>query len=107
MYNPRKSSNAPYGPFNCYTFKEAGIVSPLYSCLTPKNKEFTPYLLYYFSSPAWYSYIYHNGNQGGARHDRVGMSDDLLQGIPITLPDIDEQTKISEFLSLGSVVEKY
>lgn len=100
VYNPRKSSNAPYGPFNCYTFKEPGIVSPLYSCLTPKNKEFTPYLLYYFSSPAWYSYIYHNGNQGGARHDRVGMSDDLLQGIPITLPDIDEQTKISEFLSL-------
>ena len=100
VYNPRKSSNAPYGPFNCYTREEPGIVSPLYSCLTPKNKAYTPYLLYYFSSPAWYSYIYHNGNQGGARHDRVGMTDDLLQGIPVILPCQEEQDKISTFLSL-------
>lgn len=100
VYNPRKSSSAPYGPFNCYTRKEPGIVSPLYSCLTPKNKDYTPYLLYYFASPAWYSYIYHNGNQGGARHDRVGMTDDLLQGIPVILPCQEEQNKITAFLSL-------
>ena len=100
VYNPRKSSTAPYGPFNCYTRKEPGIVSPLYFCLTPKNKEFTPYLLYYFASPAWYSYIYHNGNQGGARHDRVGMTNSLLQGIPVTLPCLEEQKKITTFLSL-------
>lgn len=100
VYNPRKSTTAPYGPFNCYTRKEPGIVSPLYSCLTPKNKDFTPYLLHYFSSPAWYSYIYHNGNQGGARHDRVGMTDALLQGIPVVLPCLDEQKKITAFLSL-------
>lgn len=100
VYNPRKSTTAPYGPFNCYTRPEPGIVSPLYSCLTPKNKDYTPYLLYYFASPAWHSYIYHNGNQGGARHDRVGMTDDLLQGIPVTLPCQEEQAKITAFLSL-------
>ena len=100
VYNPRKSSTAPYGPFNCYTREEPGIVSPLYSCLTPKNKSYTPYLLYYFASPAWYSYIYHNGNQGGARHDRVGMTDDLLQGIPVLLPCQEEQDIIIAFLSL-------
>lgn len=100
VYNPRKSSTAPYGPFNCYTREEPGIVSPLYSCLTPKNKAYTPYLLYYFASPAWYSYIYHNGNQGGARHDRVGMTDDLLLGIPVLLPCQEEQDKITAFLSL-------
>ena len=100
VYNPRKSSTAPYGPFNCYTRKEPGIVSPLYSCLTPKNKAYTPYLLYYFASPAWYSYIYHNGNQGGARHDRVGMTNNLLQGIPVLLPCQEEQDKITAFLSL-------
>ena len=87
VYNPRKSSTAPYGPFNCYTRSEPGIVSPLYSCLKPKNKNYTPYLLYYFASPAWYSYIYHNGNQGGARHDRVGMTDDLLQVAFLSLYD--------------------
>ena len=100
VYNPRKSSTAPFGPFKCYTREEPGIVSPLYSCLTPKNKEYTPYLLYYFASPAWHSYIYHNGNQGGARHDRVGMTIELLKGIPIILPCIDEQNRITAFLSL-------
>ena len=100
VYNPRKSTSAPYGPFNCYRLEEPGIVSPLYSCLKPVNEAFTPYLLYYFASPAWYSYIYHNGNQGGARHDRVGMTDDLLMGIPIGLPCIEEQKKISDFFAL-------
>ena len=100
VYNPRKSSTAPYGPFNCYNYDKDGIVSPLYSCLRPKDKRYTPYLLYYFSSPAWHSYVYHNGNQGGARHDRVGMTDGLLQGIPVLLPCIDEQEKITSFLSL-------
>ena len=100
VYNPRKSTTAPYGPFNCYNREEPGIVSPLYSCLKPKDHSLTPYLLHYFSSPAWYSYIYHNGNQGGARHDRVGMTDDLLMGIPVLLPCSEEREKISEFLSL-------
>ena len=100
VYNPRKSTTAPYGPFNCYLRDEPGIVSPLYFCLKPKMPEYTPYLLYYFSSSAWHSYIYHNGNQGGARHDRVGMTDDLLMGIPVLLPCLEEQKKIVEFLSL-------
>lgn len=100
VYNPRKSTTAPYGPFNCYNREEPGIVSPLYSCLKPKDHSLTPYLLHYFSSPAWYSYIYHNGNQGGARHDRVGMTDELLMGIPVLLPCSEEREKISKFLSL-------
>lgn len=100
VYNPRKSAIAPYGPFNCYNREEPGIVSPLYSCLKPKNPIFTSYLLHYFSSPAWYSYIYHNGNQGGARHDRVGMTEDLLLGVPVSLPCLEEQGKIVAFLSL-------
>lgn len=100
VYNPRKSTTAPYGPFNCYRLEEPGIVSPLYSCLRPKNPEYTDYLLYYFASPAWHSYIYHNGNQGGARHDRVGMTEDLLMGIPVSLPIKEEREKIVSFLKL-------
>ena len=100
VYNPRKSTTAPYGPFNCYNYDNPGIVSPLYSCLRPKNHDYTEYLLYYFSSPAWYSYIYYNGNQGGARHDRVGMTDKLLKGLPVYLPCKDEREKIVAFLQL-------
>lgn len=100
VYNPRKSSAAPYGPFNCYTLKNQEIVSPLYSCLPPKNIAYTLYLQYYFASTAWHSYICRNGNQGGARSDRVGMTDELLQGLPVLLPCQEEQDKITDFLSL-------
>lgn len=100
VYNPRKSTTAPYGPFNCYSGEEEGIVSPLYTCLKPLRPELTDYLLWYFRSPAWHSYIYHNGAQGGARHDRVGMTNDLMDGIPINLPCQEEQQKISEFLTI-------
>jgi len=100
VYNPRKSNQAPYGPFNCYDYMDEGIVSPLYTCLRPKMKEYTEFLLWYFKSPVWHSYIYHNGAQGGARHDRVGMTTELMDGIPINLPDINEQQKIVSFLNL-------
>lgn len=56
-------------------------------------------MLWYFKSPAWYSYIYHNGAQGGARHDRVGMTNELMDGIPVNLPCLQEQEKITAFLS--------
>ena len=100
VYNPRKSNQAPYGPFNCYNYMDEGIVSPLYTCLRPKMKEYTEFLLWYFKSPVWHSYIYHNGAQGGARHDRVGMTTELMDGIPINLPCISEQQKIVSFLNL-------
>ena len=100
VYNPRKSTAAPYGPFNCYRGKEEGIVSPLYTCLKPLRPELTDFLLWYFRSSAWHSYIYHNGAQGGARHDRVGMTNDLMDGIPISIPCSEERRKISDFLSL-------
>lgn len=100
VYNPRKSTTAPYGPFNCYQGKEAGIVSPLYTCLKPLHSEYTDYLLWYFRTSAWHSYIYHNGAQGGARHDRVGMTNELMDGIPVNLPCQTEQTKVSRFFSL-------
>ena len=100
VYNPRKSASAPYGPFNCYKRIDEGIVSPLYTCLKPLFPEYTDFLLWYFASPAWHSYIYHNGAQGGARYDRVGMTKDLMDGIPVNIPEFEEQEKISKFLLL-------
>lgn len=99
VYNPRKSKEAPYGPFNCYGLNEKGVVSPLYICLRPKYPYMTHYLLWYFKSSSWYSYVADNGAQGGARHDRVGMSDSLMKGIPVKLPSVPEQQKIADFLS--------
>lgn len=98
VYNPRKSITAPFGPFNCYTHDDEGIVSPLYTCLTPQNPANTDYLLWYFKTDRWHSFIRLNGAQGGARHDRVGMTNELMAEIPISIPaSIEEQNKIAAF----------
>lgn len=108
VYNPRKSKQAPYGPFNCYQLEEDGIVSPLYTCLRPKGNADDKYLHWYFQSGSWYRFIYENGAQNGARHDRVGMTDSLMQEIPVYLPPaVEEQQKIADCLSsLDEVIEK-
>ena len=98
VYNPRKSANAPFGPFNLYEIDEPGIVSPLYTCLTPLNKEWATYLSYYFQSNRWHNYVTTHGGKG-ARQGRVNMSKALMKGIPISMPTIAEQRKISNFLS--------
>lgn len=108
VYNPRKSKQAPYGPFNCYHLEKDGIVSPLYTCLRPKGIADNEYLQWYFQSGSGYRFIYENGAQNGARHDRVGMTDSLMQEIPVHLPQLaEEQQKIAEFLStIDTVIAK-
>ena len=98
VYNPRKSTAAPFGPFNRYMGKEDGIISPLYTCLVPKGNANPEYLAWYFRSTAWHRYVYDNGSQG-ARHDRVNMTDDLLFGIPVLLPPIAVQERIADGLN--------
>lgn len=100
VYNPRKSSYAPMGPFNCYRMDEDGIVSPLYSCLRPKGVLNPEYLLWYFQTDKWYGYVNDHGAQNGARHDRVGMTDKILMGIPVSAPCLEEQQRIADFLSM-------
>lgn len=97
VYNPRKSNTAPYGPFNRYTLKEKGIISPLYTCLILQADINPTYLAWYFKSDAWYRYIYDNGSQG-VRHDRVSMTDDLLMGIPVFVPIVSKQRYIANAL---------
>lgn len=107
VYNPRKSTIAPFGPFNIYERDEVGIVSPLYTCLTPRDVETAPYLSWYFKTSRWHRYIVTHGAQGGARHDRVGMTNALMKGIPVMLPSLPEQRKIADCLtSLDDVIAK-
>ena len=99
VYNPRKSSAAPYGPFTQYKLLDDGIVSPLYLCLRKNNSEVeSKYLENYFKTTCWHQYIYENGSSG-ARHDRVSIHDDVLLAMPIKVPSLPEQQKIAEFLS--------
>ena len=98
VYNPRKSTEAPYGPINLYKNESAGVISPLYLCFKTKNIN-KNYLEYYFKSPSWYRYIYLNGDSG-ARHDRVSIKDEVFFNMQINIPSSEEQEKVSNFLSL-------
>ena len=97
VYNPRKSSDAPYGPISSYKYAEDGIVSPLYLCFRAKDEINPLYYEWYFRSSAWHRYFYMSGDSG-ARHDRVSIKDDTFFAMPINLPSEQEQSKIASFL---------
>lgn len=100
VYNPRKSIEAPFGPFNRYTYKEKGIVSPLYLCLHPVKADVNYiYVLKYLKSNNWNRFVYENGDVG-ARHDRVAIKDSILLTMPVPLPCKEEQDKISSLIEL-------
>ena len=104
VYNPRKSSDAPYGPISSYKYAEDGIVSPLYLCFHAKGEINPLYYEWYFRSSAWHRYIYMSGDSG-ARHDRVSIKDDTFFAMPINLPSEQEQSKIASFLqSLDEII---
>lgn len=99
VYNPRKSSSAPYGPFTQYKLTNDGIVSPLYLCLRKIESAIdSKFLESYFKTACWHQYIYENGS-AGARHDRVSIHDEVLLDMPLKIPSLPEQQKIAYFLS--------
>ena len=97
VYNPRKSSDAPYGPISSYKYSEAGIVSPLYLCFRAKKEINPAFFEWYFRSSAWHRYVYMSGDSG-ARHDRVSIKDDTFFAMPINIPSTHEQAQITSFL---------
>lgn len=96
VYNPRKSAQAPFGPINMYKGQVEGIISPLYLCfqVTDINKN---YLLHYFMSNVWYSYIYSNGDTG-VRHDRVSIKDETFLDMPLYIHTVDKQQEIAKMM---------
>ena len=97
VYNPRKSTDAPYGPISSYKYTEAGIVSPLYLCFRAKKEINPAFFEWYFRSSAWHRYVYMSGDSG-ARHDRVSIKDDTFFAMPINIPSAHEQEHIVSFL---------
>lgn len=98
VYNPRKSTAAPYGPVNIYTGETPGIISPLYLCFSVHNI-FPNFLFYRFKSSVWHPYVYSHGDTG-VRFDRVSIKDDVFFDMPIYAPTQKEQEKIVTLLSL-------
>lgn len=98
VYNPRISKESPYGPVNIYKYPEPGVVSPLYLCFRVEGVSKT-FLSYFFKTSYWYRHIYLNGDSG-ARHDRVSIKDSDFLSMEVHLPSLQEQEKVSSFLSL-------
>ena len=98
VYNPRKSTAAPFGPVNIYEGEEVGIISPLYLCFSVHNI-FPKFLYYRFKSSAWHSYVYSHGDSG-VRFDRVSIKDDVFFDMPVYKPAQDEQIRIATILQL-------
>ncbi|WP_433959589.1 restriction endonuclease subunit S [Cytobacillus horneckiae] len=97
VYNPRISSDAPYGPVSIYKQNEEGVVSPLYFCFSVTNIN-KVYLSYYFKSNQWHRHIYLKGDSG-ARHDRVSIKDTEFLKLKLKVPCPEEQEKIADFFT--------
>lgn len=109
VYNPRISVSAPCGPFNIYNGDKDGIMSPLYSvyCFCDKSITYANFLTYYFSSSKWYAYMNSIANYG-ARSDRMNVTGEDMNNMPIPYPPLPEQQRIVAILSTqDKVIECY
>lgn len=95
VYNPRISVSAPVGPLKRNKLC-LGVMSPLYTVLKNLKGELG-FFEYYFESGYWYKYMRSIANYG-VRHDRMNITSDGFQNLPVPFPSLAEQQKIADFL---------
>ena len=95
VYNPRKSSIAPVGPISKNQIGR-GVMSPIYSVFRFQS-DTNDFFAHYFRSFHWHGYLRRVSNSG-ARHDRMGITNDDLMQMPIPTPTPYEQKKIADCL---------
>jgi type I restriction enzyme S subunit len=91
-YNPARIN---VGSIALCETKNKGIVSPMYICFTTKQTLLPIYLKHYFASQAFKHEMYKR-LEGSVR---LCLTFDSLCNIAISLPDIKEQTKVSQYLT--------
>lgn len=96
VYNPRISVSAPVGPLKRNHLVK-GVMSPLYTVLKPKIGNLCFYE-HYFQTSFWYQYMRGIANYG-VRHDRMNITNDDFEKLPLPFPNIKEQEKIATFLN--------
>ncbi|MCH2038609.1 MAG: restriction endonuclease subunit S [Rickettsiales bacterium] len=104
VYNPRTSTSAPVGPISKNKLGK-GVMSPLYTVFRFKEKT-NDFFEHYFKSSHWHHYLRRVSNTG-ARHDRMSITNDAFEAMPLPLPPTDdEQQKIAACLSsIDEVIE--
>jgi type I restriction enzyme S subunit len=96
VYNPRISQTAPVGPLKRNNL-QIGVMSPLYTVLTCRKGNLDFYENY-FNSNFWHKYMKGIANYG-VRHDRMNITKDGFEKLPLPFPNINEQEKIASFLN--------
>lgn len=99
VYNPRISVSAPCGPFNKYYGEDDGIMSPLYTVYkyVDDSAAYSDFLAYLLSSTIWHGYMHSIANYG-ARSDRMSVTNEDIDNMPLPYPSIKEQERIAEIL---------
>ena len=99
VYNPRISANAEVGAMNINNTFKTGLVSPLYTVFRINStKVLHQFLEIYFKSKHWHHHMREIANYG-ARDDRMNIKNDDFYDMDLQIPQIDEQIKITSFLS--------
>ena len=99
VYNPRTSTSAPVGPISKNKLGK-GVMSPLYTVFRFKEKT-NDFFEHYFKSSHWHHYLRRVSNTG-ARHDRMSITNDAFEAMPLPLPPTDdEQQKIAACFCLN------
>ena len=96
VYNPRISQSAPVGPLKRNNLA-IGVMSPLYTILTCKKGNLD-FFENYFNSNFWHKYMKGIANYG-VRHDRMNITKDGFEKLPLPFPEVKEQEKIAAFLN--------
>ena len=99
-YNKSYSNGYDFGSIKRLERYEMGALSILYICFSLK-KHCSDYIKHYFDSLKWYRQIYIISAEGARNHGLLNVpTDDFFATIHFLSPDIEEQKKIADFLSL-------
>lgn len=96
VYNPRISATTPVGPLK-RNKTSIGVMSPLYTILKPQKGSLS-FFEHYFSASLWHKYMFGIANYG-ARHDRMNITIEDFENMPLPFPSHKEQQKIASFLT--------
>ena len=99
-YNKSYSNGYDFGSIKRLERYEMGALSTLYICFSLK-KHCSDYIKHYFDSLKWYRQIYVISAEGARNHGLLNVpTDDFFATTHYLSPDIEEQKKIADFLSL-------
>lgn len=96
VYNPRTSAMAPVGPISKNNIA-TGVMSPLYTVFRFANCH-NDFYVFYFKTTGWHHYM-RQVSSTGARHDRMAISNDNFEAMPLPVSAPEEQQKIADCLS--------